>query len=144
MPLIAEAFSADHRRCDTLFADTEQAVSRGDRETAAELFSRFQEAMAHHLKIEETVLFPALEACTGTTGGPTSVMRMEHEQMRGLLAEMGQEMDAWHTERYLGLSETLLILMQQHNTKEEHILYLMADQTLAGRQEDIISRLSST
>ncbi len=142
MPLIAEAFSADHRQCDELFANTEQAVASENRKTATTLFDRFRAALLHHLEIEETVLFPAFEEHTGTTGGPTTMMRMEHEQMRGLLTDMGQEIAAWHTERYLSLSETLLILMQQHNTKEEHILYPMIDRALDGRQEGIISRLT--
>ena len=118
-------------------------VAANNCEAATASFEHFRSAMLHHLEVEEEALFPELEACTGTSGGPTSVMRMEHEQIRGLLDDMGREIQAWNTDRYLGLSETLLILIQQHNTKEERILYLMADQLLAGRQEDIISRLSA-
>ncbi len=143
MTLIAEAFTSDHRHCDSLFADAEQMVAANDREAATTSFGRFRSALMHHLEVEEEALFPELEACTGTSGGPTSIMRMEHEQMRGLLDDMDRAIRTWNTERYLGLSETLLILIQQHNTKEERILYLMADQLLAGRQEDIISRLTA-
>jgi iron-sulfur cluster repair protein YtfE (RIC family) len=42
---------------------------------------------------------------------------------------------------YLGLSETLLMLMRQHNMKEENILYPMADQALAGEQADLVARM---
>jgi len=141
--LISEAFTSDHRHCDGLFANAEQMVAANNREAAIASFEHFRSAMLHHLAVEEEALFPELEACTGTSGGPTSIMRMEHEQIRGLLDDMGREIQAWNTDRYLGLSETLLILIQQHNTKEERILYLMADQLLAGRQEDIVSRLSA-
>lgn len=35
------------------------------------------------------MLFPAFEAATGMTGGgPTQVMRMEHQQMRGAPTQM--------------------------------------------------------
>ncbi len=45
------------------------------------------------------------------------------------------------TGRYLGFSETLLIMMQQHNLKEESILYPMADSVLADDQSQILSRV---
>jgi len=141
MASITETFSSNHRHCDEMFAAVEQAVASNDRKEAATLFASFQAAMLHHLKTEEASLFPAFEARTGMTEGPTAMMRMEHEQMRGLLAEMAHDMDAWNAEHYLGCSETLLILMQQHNAKEEQILYPMTDQALADERDAIIAQL---
>ena len=77
-------------------------------------------------------------------GGPTAVMRMEHKQIRGLLADMTQDIEAHNTEAYLGHSETLLILIQQHNAKEEQVLYPMAEQALGSGQDEIISALAAT
>ena len=37
----------------------------------------------------------------------------------------------------------MMILMQQHNVKEEGILYPMADQHLASCQEELIERMDS-
>lgn len=73
-------------------------------------------------------MFPAFEAATGMTQGPTQVMRMEHRQMRGLMAQMQQAWAERDGEAFAGAAETLLILMQQHNMKEENILYPMCDQ----------------
>jgi hemerythrin-like domain-containing protein len=52
-------------------------------------------------------------------------MKMEHEQMRGLIANIGGLVTAKDKDEVLGEAETLLILMQQHNMKEEQILYPM-------------------
>jgi hemerythrin-like domain-containing protein len=89
------------------------------------------------------VLFPAFEARTGMSGGPTFVMRAEHQQMNGLLAEMNAALNQSDGKSYLGLSETLLMLMRQHNMKEENILYPMSDQALADEMSDLLGRMES-
>ena len=122
----------DHRTCDDLFASAEAAVAQKDWDGARSLFGRFQAAMAHHLAMEEDVLFPAFEARTGNSMGPTQVMRMEHEQMRGLLQDMASAVAGANHSRFLGLSETLNMLMQQHNLKEENMLYPMSDRVLGN------------
>ncbi|MDH5784458.1 MAG: hemerythrin domain-containing protein [Chromatiales bacterium] len=132
----------DHHHCDELFAAAEQVVEGGEWLRASESHRRFIEAMRHHLEAEEQLLFPAFEAASGMTQGPTSVMRHEHEQMRGLFAQMDQAVAAQSGDDYLGASETLLILMQQHNAKEEQILYPMLDQMLAPQADELLPQLA--
>jgi hemerythrin-like domain-containing protein len=72
------------------------------------------------------------------SGGPTQVMRMEHEQMRALIADMAAAAAAGNAAAYLGASETLNMLMQQHNLKEENMLYPMSDRALAEEREAIL------
>lgn len=112
-------------------------------DSARGLFERFQKAMAHHLAMEEDVLFPAFEARTGMRSGPTGVMRTEHAQMRGLLQEMALAVANADHDRYLGLSETLNMLMQQHNLKEENMLYPMSDQVLDGERDEVIRSMDA-
>jgi hemerythrin-like domain-containing protein len=59
-------------------------------------------------------------------------MRLEHEQMRALFRDMQASLPAHDARQFLGITETLLILMQQHNLKEEHVLYRLADQALGA------------
>jgi iron-sulfur cluster repair protein YtfE (RIC family) len=42
---------------------------------------------------------------------------------------------------YAGNTETLLIMMQQHNMKEEHVLYPMCDQHLADLADVLLPKL---
>jgi iron-sulfur cluster repair protein YtfE (RIC family) len=45
-------------------------------------------------------------------------------------------------ERLLSAGETLLILMQQHNMKEEQMLYPMADEVLGAEIQDLLKALA--
>ncbi|OAD20418.1 hemerythrin HHE cation binding domain protein, partial [Candidatus Thiomargarita nelsonii] len=126
-----------------LFAQAESTVAQKQWERSATDFADFRAAMERHFSMEEQVLFPTIEERTGQTAGPTQVMRMEHQQMRSVLAELQQCITEQNSEEYLGLSETLLILMRQHNAKEEQILYPMSDQVLNHEVPSIIEQMGS-
>jgi hemerythrin-like domain-containing protein len=132
MTTITEYMGGDHRRCDELFAAAERLVAAGEWGAATEAYTKFHDAIEHHFGMEEDELFPAFEEAMGSTMGPTQVMRMEHGQMRSLFERMRNALTAKDTEEYLGASDTLLILMQQHNMKEEQMLYPMSERALAG------------
>jgi len=134
---------ADHRHCDGLFATAEDAAQRTDWAACREHFDAFRTAMLHHFEIEENVLFPAFEQATGMTMGPTAMMRSEHTQMRDLLNNMAAVVAAGRRDDYLGMSETLLLYMQQHNLKEENVLYPMSDQALAASSIDLTQRVTA-
>ena len=106
-------------------------------------FDHFRSATLAHFASEEKTLFPTFEAKTGMTMGPTQVMRMEHVQMRALMDDAAVALADGETDNYLGLAETLLIMMQQHNMKEENILYPMCDQHLAAETPELLAHLES-
>ncbi|WP_426417246.1 hemerythrin domain-containing protein [Aestuariirhabdus sp. LZHN29] len=130
MPAITDHMSADHRRCDELFSSAENHADAGQWPEAISAWQQFDEALQAHFGMEEQVLFPAFESATGMTAGPTAVMRMEHQQMRALLAEISEAAGNQERSAFLSGCETLMIMMQQHNMKEEQILYPMADRSL--------------
>ena len=143
MGSILNFMGGDHRACDDLFAAAENAAAKNDWDAARDLFARFHAAMLHHLAMEEDVLFPAFESRTGMSMGPTQVMRMEHVQMRDLMQQMADAARQGDTDSYLGYSETLNMLMQQHNLKEENVLYPMTDQALAADRETLIQAMQA-
>lgn len=137
MDTIPSYMTARHRHCDESFIAAESAVSANNWDEAAQQWTVFAEDLEHHLQQEETVLFPAFEQATGMTAGPTQVMRAEHSQMRQLAAEMSDQVTAQNKDQFLGLSETLMILMQQHNMKEEQMLYPMTQAHLPDAAETL-------
>lgn len=143
MSTISEYMLGDHKACDEAFARVEDAVEGRDWVTAEAGFKTFCKNMNRHFAMEEDVLFSALEDETGMGGSPTPVFRSEHVQMRVLLDEMKSAIEARDSDRYLGESETLLVLMQQHNMKEEGMLYQMMDQTLASQAAGLIGRCNA-
>lgn len=141
MTTISEFLVPDHKRCDNLFAATEGSVARQDWVNARSGFDAFQDALQHHFAMEEEIMFPAFEGRTGMRQGPTMVMRTEHRQMTDLLTRMSAAIGRKDENAFLGDADTLLILMQQHNVKEEQMLYQMADQALANELEQVVGRM---
>lgn len=141
MSTISDFLAPDHKHCDELFAAAEAAMAGSDWDAAASDFNRFHAAMRHHFAMEEQVMFPAFEARTGMSGGPTAVMRSEHQQMNALLDRLAYAVSHREREACLGEAETLLLLMQQHNIKEEQMLYRMADRALADELEAVLGRM---
>ena len=133
MTALTRPLKDHHKHCDDLFAHAEAAVAARDWSNAGELATRFAIELETHFCTEEETLFPAFESATGMTVGPTQMMRYEHAQMRDLLAQMQAALVAKEEGAFAGAAETLLILMQQHNMKEENILYPMCDQHLLGQ-----------
>lgn len=138
---ISAYLSSDHHCCDDYFATAEEYAAKRDWAAATTSFEQFRSTMTHHFEMEEQILFPAFEQETGITQGPTQVMRMEHKQMRELFAHMAAAITAKDADEYAGLSETLLILLQQHNLKEENVLYPMSEQAFGVKGEAVLQQM---
>lgn len=121
----------DHQDCDALWAEVEAAAEAGDPARARARFDIFHGAMERHFSFEEKTLFPAFEEATGMRGGPTHVMRHEHAQMRQVLAAMAEAFANGDVDLALDQGDTLLMLIQQHNLKEERMLYPACDAHLS-------------
>jgi iron-sulfur cluster repair protein YtfE (RIC family) len=135
--MITQALQHHHKHCDDLFAAAEALGHAGDWSACEPAAAGFCAEMDAHFSTEEQVLFPAFASATGMSGGPVAVMRMEHAQMRDLMAQMMAAAAAHDRNAYIGAAETLLILMQQHNMKEENILYPMCDDSLGASGLDV-------
>jgi iron-sulfur cluster repair protein YtfE (RIC family) len=134
-------FTGDHRRCDESWAAVESAADSGDMPATFAAFETFDRAMRLHLDLEEGLLFPALEAATAMRGGPTQVMRMEHDQMRGVLDQMALAVGDGDVDGVIDHGDTLLMLVQQHNLKEEGVLYPMAQSVLGAGWAPIAEKI---
>jgi iron-sulfur cluster repair protein YtfE (RIC family) len=139
---LKEFFTLDHRKCDGKWAEVETAAETGDADAVKATWRTFQVELLRHLRMEEEVLFPAFEQTTGMTdGGPTFVMRSEHDQMRGLIEQMSAAAEGDDHDELVDLGDTLLMLIQQHNQKEEHMLYPLAERALGADWAKIRERL---
>jgi iron-sulfur cluster repair protein YtfE (RIC family) len=129
---------ADHRACDALLGTLRRVAGTGDWNAATSAYATLCSDILAHFAAEEEVLFPAFEAATGMSAGPTRVMRMEHEEVRNLLEDLSFAVSEQNGDGVRGYGEALLILLQQHNMKEEHILYPAALES-AGAQAGELS-----
>jgi len=139
---ISAYLTTDHRECDNIFAEAEKAVAGGDFVKGKDEFLNFADETLLHFKKEEEHFFPFFEELTGSSEGPTMVMKYEHEQVRGLMGKMAQAIENEDKDAYLSLAESMMILLQQHNMKEEQMLYAMADRVMQmPQQEELIAKL---
>jgi len=130
MSTIPDYMTQKHRHCDDIFTLAESAAAQKNWLEADKQWQLFVNELELHLQAEENILFPQFEQATGMTAGPTQVMRGEHQQMRALVDDINKALKAEDKEQFLGLSETMMILMQQHNMKEEMMLYPMCQQQI--------------
>ncbi len=133
--MIKDFMTNDHRECDNLYAPLEEAISKEDWDRALELYTPFKDAMLHHFAMEEEVLFPKMEEYVGGGEGPIYVMKMEHSQIKSIINSLGEAIEAKDKRKALGYGETFMIMTQQHNMKEEQILYTMAEQLPFDKEE---------
>ncbi len=143
MRRISDTLPPHHKQCDEFFSAAEEAAQKGDWSVCSVSLECFARELLAHFDAEERLLFPAFESATGMTSGPTQVMRMEHVQMRELLTQLESALATRDAEGFDGVAETLLILMQQHNMKEENILYPMCDQSLGAAVDQLADQLAA-
>ena len=140
---IKDWMAEDHRRCDILLTEAEEAVTGKDWRRAMDRYHLFRQALERHLQGEEEVLFPALTAKHLPSHVPVHVMASEHAELRDLIAALGDAIRGHEVAGCSGVSETLLLMMSQHNLKEEEILYPMADRVLAKDAPQLLKSLQS-
>jgi hemerythrin-like domain-containing protein len=135
---------SDHQRCDAFFAQLEGHIERREWERADFSLRCFKDTLERHLAREETILFPAFEEATGgSSEGPTSVMRVEHKYIRAIVSRVCDSVGQRDENDFFGHAEILRNMLQQHNLKEESILYAMIDRILSGRQDEIIDAMDA-
>lgn len=140
---ISSFLTKDHRDCDEVFAQMENEVASENWTQANKKFEEFTGDLEHHFNMEEKVMFPAFEQRTGMMGGPTAMMRMEHEQMRSVVSQMRKDLDEKNKNHFFGLSESLMMIIQQHNMKEEQMLYAMADNHLGASSAQVVEQMKA-
>jgi iron-sulfur cluster repair protein YtfE (RIC family) len=137
---ISDFLNADHRRLDAIWADCCAAIGSGDIDKLRARFPEFDSGLRRHIRVEEDVLFPAFEESTGMGGGgPTAVMRAEHQEIQAFLDRIGALAKGGGGSAVMqaGASHQagLTAVLHAHNLKEENILYPMSDQIFAGEEK---------
>jgi hemerythrin-like domain-containing protein len=88
--------------------------------------------LGSHARIENEILFPALEPHL-ESGGPLAVMRHEHDEIEGALENV---VNATSHDTALSQLRYALQVTRDHFAKEEQVLFGMAQQVLAADELD--------
>ncbi len=136
---VFEALAWDHDRLDALDGAAFASLETSDVAGARATFAAFARGLERHIRFEEEILFPSVEARAGfgPQAGPTAVMRAEHVEIRAFLAGIAAALDGGGA----GASEIrarLATILSGHNLKEEQILYPLADRVLGPAEADVL------
>ena len=134
MTTILEFMSEDHDRLDNKIKmySTEKLVNV---ERAEGIFILFKSELERHIIWEEDILFPVFERKTGIKdGGPTSVMRIEHIEIKKYLQEIKRKLHVKKIQDPCKEEVAIFKVLESHNQKEENILYPGID-NLTSEQE---------
>jgi iron-sulfur cluster repair protein YtfE (RIC family) len=136
--------SVDHDRLDNKIKkySTEKLV---DIERAESIFLSFKSELERHIIWEEDILFPVFERKTGIKdGGPTSVMRIEHIEIKKYLQEIKRKLHVKKIQDPCKEEVALFKVLESHNQKEENILYPGIDNlTSEQEKEQMIKQMSA-
>lgn len=140
---VTEILSHDHRRLDAILAEAKRSLVAGELARAEARFAEFRAGLERHIVAEEEILFPAFEALTGVRSGPTEVMRVEHVELRRLMAEIAARLGGGGDEGHATPLAALTARLYAHNGKEERILYPASDRAAseAGTLGELVQKL---
>lgn len=132
---VTDFLQSDHRRLDTIFERFQQEVKDKQWDAAAGDFTAFNTGLRKHIRAEEEILFPVFEDKTGMhDAGPTFVMKMEHKDIHELLDKIQAGTEGHNEEQVFDAAYAFLNILQNHNMKEEHILYPESDSFLSDSE----------
>jgi regulator of cell morphogenesis and NO signaling len=134
---ITTTFDEDHDRLESLFK-LFQTQKRQDFSKAKSAWADFKVGLQRHMVWEEDVLFPLWEKKTGMTeGGPTFVMRREHREIGDTLEAIHRKVQAKDPESDRE-EQTLLELLERHNSTEEQVLYPAIDRVTSEEERETV------
>lgn len=124
---ITDAFLGEHATLYAQFNYLEQATPAAEALAIVQsLAAGLNATLASHAHLEDELLFTALDPYLGPMG-PLAVMRMEHDQIEGLLERIPAAQDLRQAQ---GLLQQTVQLARSHFAKEEQVLYPIAEQAL--------------
>ncbi|MDQ0198387.1 hemerythrin domain-containing protein [Neobacillus ginsengisoli] len=105
----------------------------------------FKAALDPHSEREEGVLFPMMGVYIGTTSGPIAVMEYEHDQAKAKIGAFLEKVETSNlmTEERKQLAELIknaYFILTEHFSKEENVLFPMAERMLTDAEKDELYR----
>jgi regulator of cell morphogenesis and NO signaling len=105
----------------------------------------FKAELEIHSHREEDVLFPMMGEYIGTSSGPIAVMEYEHEQAKALIGDFLKNANNGRlsTEEMKNAAELVKNahgILSDHFTKEENVLFPMAERMLSDEEKAELHR----
>lgn len=141
MDTLSSVLAHDHDRCDVLFARACAQVRTGDWEGAAQSAPALAAALERHVRMEESVVFDALDAALRSQQSATATLRADHRRMEGVLMRLLASQRSRDASAFFKHAATLRVLLQSHHEREEQVFYPAAERILRGQREQLLAGL---
>ena len=136
---VTEILSREHQVVLGRLSELESALDSYSEEALRDTLRFFDESVTLHRRKEEEILFPALSPHFPADAGPVVCMLGEHREEKRLLDELRQALERGDREKAIVHGRFIVDLLRQHITKEDHVLFPMAERLLDPAQRDHIS-----
>ena len=117
---------ADHQELERLIDAVIQAFERGERETVAAIWTRFERQFLAHFAAEERFLIPPLLASNPRAA---AAILAEHRHLRARFVELGTGVDLHIVN--LRMVRAFVDELRAHAAHEDRMLYRWADEEAA-------------
>ena len=135
---ITDALLGEHGVIHQVFARAEEALGRARHVDEARAIIGFvDDVLRSHAKVEDDLLFPALETAIGAIG-PMAVMRMEHQEIEEALDDAAGAEDL---EDAIVAVTRAIEVARPHFHKEEIVLFRLAVEAIPAAELERLGRL---
>ncbi len=140
---VTEYLAWDHDAQEDLLLETRDAADRGDLASASSRYDAYERGLQRHMRLEERILFPLIEAVVPSVAGVVLDMRQEHGVVRRRLEAMRKALIAGDLDDFRRSYEALGWVLLAHEAREEKLLYPVLDRSLSPEQRaDLAARLA--
>ncbi len=131
MDSIRHAVLKDHQRLLALLETAKRDVY-GDEETLLPAFTAFVRRLRAHMRIEEELLFPVIDAIQQDAKNLTASLRREHDAFRELVAEIEGALGQGERAGLAANLRELEAALRLHEAREEQLIYTVVDRQLTA------------
>jgi iron-sulfur cluster repair protein YtfE (RIC family) len=140
---VTEYLAWDHDAQEDALIEARDAVDAAAFVVALEHFDHYRSRLQRHMRLEERVLFPLVEALTPHAALAVAEMRHEHLHVQRLLAEARAALAASDAAAFHTAYDALGLVLLAHEAREERIVYPVLDRSLSPEQRvDLAGRLA--
>lgn len=142
-----------HERLTELFLSHQEALLWLDVKTAVVRLQMYQDELAAHMQIEESLLLPVYRRAGSIPGGPPEFFTGEHQRMREFLARFAATLSEMESDRTNLLRRIIKLfdeqatfknLCEHHDQRERNIFFPALDRvTTEAERRDLIARCLS-
>jgi len=132
-----ELLKKDHREAEGLITELENAAEQSVNVSHRQTFEKLKNALSLHMKIEESVIYPALEEFKETAGHIPDAFE-EHEEVKEQLADMDELEPS--SQEFQDILADLRDGIEHHVEEEEDELFPKAEEVLGAERVSVIGK----